>query len=88
MVIAAVSWLVPARLVRAETLRLKEQNYVYASYLMGAAQARRLRHILPNALGTIVVNASFQVADAILYVAYLSFLGWVSRPPRSVGGPC
>jgi peptide/nickel transport system permease protein len=40
-----------------------------------------LRHILPNALGTIVVNASFQVADAILYVAYLSFLGLGIPPP-------
>ena len=82
VVIAAVSWLVPARLVRAETLRLKEQNYVYASYLMGARRRHVvLRHVLPNALGTIVVNASFQVADAILYVAYLSFLGLGIPPP-------
>jgi peptide/nickel transport system permease protein len=82
VVIAAVSWLVPARLVRVETLRLKEQNYVYASYLMGARPRHVvLRHILPNALDTIVVNASFQVADAILYVAYLSFLGLGIPPP-------
>ena len=82
LVIAAVSWLVPARLVRAETLRLKEQNYVYAAYLMGARRRHVvLRHVLPNALGTIVVNASFQVADAILYVAYLSFLGLGIPPP-------
>jgi peptide/nickel transport system permease protein len=81
-VIAAVSWLVPARLVRAETLRLKEQNFVYASYIMGAGRRHVvLRHVLPNALGTIVVNGSFQVADAILYVAYLSFLGLGIPPP-------
>jgi peptide/nickel transport system permease protein len=82
LVIGAVSWLVPARLVRAETLRLKEQHFVNASRVMGAGQRYVvLRHILPNALGTIVVNGSFQVADAILYVAYLSFLGLGIPPP-------
>lgn len=82
LVIGAVSWLVPARLVRAETLRLKEQNFVYVAYLMGAERRHVvIRHVLPNALGTIVVNGSFQVADAILYVAYLSFLGLGIPPP-------
>lgn len=82
VVIGAVSWLVPARLVRAETLRLKEQNFVSAAHVMGAGRRYVVRrHILPNALGTIVVNGSFQVADGILYVAYLSFLGLGIPPP-------
>ncbi len=87
LVIAAVSWLVPARLVRAETLRLKEQNFVEAAQAMGARRAYIVaRHILPNSLGAIVVNGSFQVADAILYVAYLSFLGLGIPPPAASWG--
>lgn len=86
-VIAAVSWLTPARLVRAETLRLKEEAFVEATTVMGGARARIIaRHIIPNALGTIVVNASFQVADGILYVAYLSFLGLGIPPPATSWG--
>jgi peptide/nickel transport system permease protein len=86
-VIAAVSWLVPARLVRGETLRLKEQNFVDAARIMGAGRTFTVaRHILPNTLGTIVVNGSFQVADAILYVAYLSFLGLGIPPPSTSWG--
>ena len=86
-VIAAVSWLVPARLVRGETLRLKEQNFVDAAHVMGARRTYIVvRHILPNTLGAIVVNGSFQVADAILYVAYLSFLGLGIPPPAASWG--
>jgi len=75
-VIAFVSWLVPARLIRGETLSLRERDYVMAGRGMGASSKRLvLRHIIPNTLGTIVVNTTFQVADAILLLAYLSFLG-------------
>lgn len=75
-VIGAVSWLTPARLVRAETLRLKHEAFVDATTVMGGGRTRIiLRHIIPNAFGTVAVNASFIVADGILYVAYLSFLG-------------
>lgn len=85
--IAAVSWLTPARLVRAETLKLKTEAFVEATSVMGGARTRIIvRHIIPNALGTIVVNASFTVADGILYVAYLSFLGLGIPPPATSWG--
>lgn len=85
--IASVSWLTPARLVRAETLTLKREAFVEAASVMGGARTRIIvRHIIPNALGTIVVNASFTVADGILYIAYLSFLGLGIPPPATSWG--
>jgi peptide/nickel transport system permease protein len=76
VVIAATSWLSTARLVRAEALTLRLREYVQAARVMGAGGPRIiLRHIAPNAVGTIVVNVSFQVANAILVLATLSWLG-------------
>jgi len=76
IVIAIVSWLVPARLIRGETLSIKTRDFVQAARTLGAGPGRAIfRHIIPNAIGTIVVNTTFQIADAILAVAYLSFLG-------------
>jgi peptide/nickel transport system permease protein len=76
LAIGFVSWLVPGRLIRGETLTLRVREYVQAVKVMGGSRTRIvLRHIIPNAVGTIVVNATFQVADAILLIAYLGFLG-------------
>jgi peptide/nickel transport system permease protein len=76
VVIAFVSWLVPARLVRGETLTLRVREYVQAVRVMGGSNARIVgRHIVPNAIGTIVVFATFQVADSILLLASLGFIG-------------
>jgi len=75
-VIGFTSWLVPARLVRGETLTLRVREYVMAVRVMGGSSGRIvLRHIIPNTVGTIVVNATFQVADAILLLAALGFVG-------------
>ncbi|HEY4868430.1 MAG TPA: ABC transporter permease [Candidatus Dormibacteraeota bacterium] len=75
-VVAIDAWLIPARLIRAETLTLRTREYVQAVTMMGGSGARIvLRHIVPNSVGTIMVNATFQVADAILLVAALGFLG-------------
>jgi peptide/nickel transport system permease protein len=75
-VIGAIAWLVPARLVRGETLTLRTRDYVLAARTAGSTSRRILyRHIIPNTAGTIIVNATFQVADAILLLASLSFLG-------------
>jgi peptide/nickel transport system permease protein len=87
LIIGLVSWLLPARLVRGETLSLKIRDYVEAA--RGGGATRRwlvFRHILPNAVGTIIVNATFQVADAIILVAYLSFLGLGIPPPATNWG--
>jgi peptide/nickel transport system permease protein len=75
-VIAFVSWLIPARLVRGETLTLRVREYVQAVRIMGGSRKRIVgRHIIPNAIGTIVVFATFQVADSILLLAALGFIG-------------
>lgn len=87
VVVAAISWLVPARLIRAETLSLRTREFVEAVKVMGGGGVRIvLRHILPNVVGTVVVNATFQVADAILAVAALSFLGLGVPPPAANWG--
>jgi peptide/nickel transport system permease protein len=87
IVIGLVSWLVPARLVRGETLSLRVRDYVQAVKVMGGGSRRILfRHLIPNTMGTIVVNATFQVADAIAFVAALSYLGLGIPPPATNWG--
>jgi ABC-type dipeptide/oligopeptide/nickel transport system permease subunit len=77
LVIGCFSWLVPSRLVRGEVLTLRTRDFVAAARAAGARQHRLIgRHLLPNAFGVIVVNVTFQVADAILAVATLGFLGF------------
>jgi peptide/nickel transport system permease protein len=76
LVIGLTAWLVPARLVRGETLSLRVREYVLAVRVMGGSNGRIvLRHIIPNTIGTIIVNATFQIADAILLLAALGFIG-------------
>lgn len=87
LIIGAVSWLVPARLTRAEALSLKSRDYVLVIKATGGTNRRAvLHHIIPNTIGTVVVNATFQVADAILLIAYLSFLGMGLQPPATDWG--
>ncbi len=77
MIIGFFSWLVPSRLVRGEVLTLRVRDFVSAAKTAGSSQARLIyKHLLPNAFGVIVVNVTFQVADAILAVAALGFLGF------------
>lgn len=87
VVIACLSWLVPSRLVRAETLSLKQRDYVQTLRGIGGSHWRVVsRHIVPNTVSTLVVNATFQVADAILLVAYISYLGMGVQPPATDWG--
>jgi peptide/nickel transport system permease protein len=86
-VIALTSWLTTSRLIRGEALSLRVRDYVQAMRVMGGGSARAVfRHIAPNAIGTIVVNATFQVADAIMLVVALSYLGLGIRPPQTDWG--
>jgi peptide/nickel transport system permease protein len=86
-VVGLIAWLIPARLVRGETLSLRRREYVEAVTVMGGGPVRIvLRHIIPNTIGTVMVNATFQVADAILLVATLSFLGLGIPPPAANWG--
>ena len=87
LVIAAVSWLVPARLIRAEALSLRGREYVQAVRVMGGSRSRIIgRHIIPNSVGTIVVFATFNVADSILLLASLGFLGFGVPAPQTDWG--
>jgi peptide/nickel transport system permease protein len=87
LVVGGIAWLAPARLVRGETLTLRTREYVAAVHVMGGGVWRTIwRHIVPNTIGTVVVNATFQVADAILVVAALSFLGLGIPPPAANWG--
>jgi ABC-type dipeptide/oligopeptide/nickel transport system permease subunit len=77
LVIGGFSWLVPARLVRGEVLTLRERDFVLAARTAGSGSWRLIsRHLIPNALGVVIVNVTFQVADAILTVSYVGFLGF------------
>ena len=87
IVLSAFSWLVPARLARGEVLSQRTREYVQAVRVMGGHGPRVVvRHLLPNTIGTIVVNATFQVADAILALALLSYLGFGLPPPTPTWG--
>jgi peptide/nickel transport system permease protein len=82
-----LSWLGTARLVRGEVLTLRTREFVQAARMMGAGDGRIvLRHLVPNAIGVIVVNATFTIADAILTLAALSFLGLGLPPPHADWG--
>jgi peptide/nickel transport system permease protein len=87
LVVGLTAWLVPARLVRGEALTLRTRDYVRAAKTMGVRPPTIIaRHIITNSIGTILVNATFQVADAILIVAALSYLGLGVPPPSTNWG--
>jgi len=70
------------RLVRGSVLALKEQGYVAAARALGIGDGRIIiRHIMPNCLGPIIVQSTFQIATAILWAAGLGFLGLGAQPP-------
>lgn len=81
-VLSSTSWLGVSRLVRGEVLGLKNQLYVEAAHALGARTWRiMIRYLVPNFIGTILVAATLQVADTILVMAGLSFLGLGLPPP-------
>ena len=87
IVIGLTSWMGVARLVRAETLSLRERDFIAASKLAGASSPRLLFvHILPNALAPVLVSATLGVAGAILVESSLSFLGLGVQPPDASWG--
>jgi len=87
IVLGCVSWIGYARLVRGQVLSLREQEYVQAALACGANDWRIIfRHILPNCLGVVVVQATFGVAGAILAASALSYLGMGAQPPTAEWG--
>lgn len=85
--IVFLSWPVPARLVRGEFLSLRERDFIEAARAMGVGGFRMvLRHLLPNAMAPLIVNATLEVAGIILAEAGLSYLGFgVSQPVPTWG---
>jgi peptide/nickel transport system permease protein len=82
LVIAALAWTSICRVVRGVFLSLREKEFVEAARALGASDARIIfRHLLPNAVGPIIVNATVVVAVAILTETALSYLGLGIRPP-------
>ncbi|MGE4557272.1 MAG: ABC transporter permease [Desulfovibrionaceae bacterium] len=87
IVIGLTSWMGVARLVRAETLTLRERDFVLAARVAGAGPVRILwRHVLPNAVTPVLVSATLGVAGAILVESSLSFLGLGIQPPAPSWG--
>ncbi|MHB1638384.1 MAG: ABC transporter permease [Candidatus Dormibacteria bacterium] len=87
VVLGLLSWLVTARLVRGDALSLRTREFVQAARVAGATRRWLvLRHIVPNAMGTIVVQTTFEVANAILLLAAISFLGLGPPPPAANWG--
>ncbi|WP_225447725.1 ABC transporter permease [Streptacidiphilus sp. P02-A3a] len=87
LILGVFSWLVPARLVRGEVLTLRVRDFVSAAKVMGAGNSRLIyRHLLPNAMGTVIVNVTFQIADAILALSTLGFLSFGIKYPGTDWG--
>jgi ABC-type dipeptide/oligopeptide/nickel transport system permease subunit len=85
--ITVVSWPATARIVRGETLSIKTRDYVTAATGFGSWHLRLVgRHILPNSIGSIIVNGTLKVATAILLFASLAFLGLGVPPPATNWG--
>ena len=87
LIIVAVSWTFIARLVRGQFLSLKEQEFTQAATALGVSPRRIiLRHLLPNSVAPIVVNATLLVGNNIILESVLSFFGFGVQPPTSSWG--
>jgi ABC-type dipeptide/oligopeptide/nickel transport system permease subunit len=82
--LGAVSWLTMARIVRGQTLALRNRAFIDASRALGASHARIIfRHILPNIYGVIIVYLTLTIPSVILYESFLSYLGLGIQPPQA-----
>lgn len=87
LIIGLTSWMEVSRIVRAEILHLKEQDFVAAARALGASRARiMVRELLPNAAAPILVAATLKVASAVLMESYISYLGYGVQPPLASWG--
>ena len=85
--IGAVEWLTMARIVRSQVMTLKKQEFVEAAHSIGLPRHTIIiRHIVPNAIGPIIVYATLTVPNVMLLEAFLSFLGLGIQPPQSSWG--
>ncbi|HIY57701.1 MAG TPA: ABC transporter permease [Candidatus Tetragenococcus pullicola] len=81
---AVTNWISMARIVRAQTLKLKDQEYVLAATTLGESKTKiAFKHILPNISGVIIVQMMFSIPSAIFFEAFLSFIGLGIKPPSA-----
>lgn len=87
LAIGAVEWLTMARIVRGQIVNLAKQEFVEAAVAMGLPKSRIIfRHLIPNALGPIIVYTTLTIPQVMLLEAFLSFLGLGIQPPMSSWG--
>jgi len=87
LIIGLTSWMELARILRNQTLTLREQEFVQAGRALGATNPWLIsRHLLPNSLGPIMVAATLNVANAVLAESYISYLGYGIQPPAASWG--
>jgi peptide/nickel transport system permease protein len=87
VVMGMLSWMTVTRLVRAAFLTIREQEFVIAARCMGASDFRiMIRHIMPNAMGPVIVESTLEMGYAIMEESGLSFLGFGVRPPTPSWG--
>lgn len=87
LAISVVTWPVYARLIRGQVLALKQRDFIIAARALGVSELRiMLRHVLPNILAPLLVQASFDLGGAIISVAGLSFIGFGAQPPTPEWG--
>lgn len=87
LAIGAVEWLTMARIVRGQVLAIKKQEFVEAAISMGLSPWRIIsRHLIPNALGPVIVYTTLTIPSVILLESFLSFLGLGIQPPASSWG--
>jgi oligopeptide transport system permease protein len=85
--LGAISWLTIARIVRAQVRSLKEQEFIVAARALGASRtAIIVRHLVPNALGPVIVYATLTIPSVMLLEAFLSFLGLGVQAPLASWG--
>lgn len=87
LALALTGWISMARVVRAQTMKMKEQEFVMASKTLGATNAKIIfKHLLPNMVGVILINTMFSIPNAIFFEAFLSFIGLgLASPLASLG---
>jgi len=87
IIIGVTAWMELARILRNQTMALRERDYVHAAVALGANHRRILfRHLLPNSLAPIMVSATLNIANAVLLESYISYLGYGIQPPDASWG--
>jgi peptide/nickel transport system permease protein len=87
LIIGLTAWMELARILRNQTLALRERDFVHAARALGASNGRIIvQHLLPNSLAPILVAATLNVANAVLAESYISYLGYGIQPPEASWG--